>query len=86
MQGGRGEATLAGVSVAQATQGRWEEAVQAAVEGLEMVSSSFTLFTVLRGRKRVSLTPLSTPRAEPFPPDHAGELCRPCEVLHPSAW
>jgi hypothetical protein len=37
MQGGRGEATLAGVSVAQATQGRWEEAVQAAVEGLEMV-------------------------------------------------
>ncbi|KAL8290253.1 hypothetical protein RQP46_003192 [Phenoliferia psychrophenolica] len=36
MQGGRGETTLAGVSVAQALMGRWEESVQASEEALEM--------------------------------------------------
>lgn len=49
MQGGRGEGTLAGVSVAQAMQGRWEEAVQAAVEGLELVRS---IVRHARGRSR----------------------------------
>ncbi|GJN89451.1 hypothetical protein Rhopal_002437-T1 [Rhodotorula paludigena] len=36
MQGGRGEGVLAGVSVAQALQGRWEEARDATNEALEM--------------------------------------------------
>lgn len=37
MQGGRGEATLAGITVAQALLGRWEESLQATTEALEMV-------------------------------------------------
>ncbi|KAK4700357.1 coatomer subunit epsilon, partial [Phenoliferia sp. Uapishka_3] len=36
MQGGRGEATLAGVSVSQALLGRWEESNQATEEALEV--------------------------------------------------
>lgn len=38
MQGGRGEGVLAGVAVAQAALGRWEEARDATNEALEMVS------------------------------------------------
>ncbi|GAA6061871.1 hypothetical protein JCM10212_000512 [Sporobolomyces blumeae] len=36
MQGGRGEATLAGVGVSQACLGRWQEADEAVKEALEM--------------------------------------------------
>ncbi|GAA5944114.1 uncharacterized protein JCM15063_005319 [Sporobolomyces koalae] len=36
MQGGRGEGVLAGVTVAQSTLGRWEEALEAVREALEM--------------------------------------------------
>lgn len=39
MQGGRGEGVLAGVTVAQSALGRWEEALEAVREALEMVSS-----------------------------------------------
>lgn len=37
MQGGRNEAALGGVAVAQATLGRWEESVGAIGEALELV-------------------------------------------------
>lgn len=65
MQGGRGEATLAGVSVAQATQGRWEEAVQAAVEGLEMVSLWFGFSAFLARKSLTDLQPCRTPPTQP---------------------
>ncbi|SCZ98282.1 BZ3500_MvSof-1268-A1-R1_Chr7-1g09082 [Microbotryum saponariae] len=43
LHGGRGESTLAGVAVSQACLGRWDEAVQAILEGLEMNPSHPTL-------------------------------------------
>lgn len=45
MQGGRGEAVLGGVSVAQALLGRWEEARDATNEALEMVRRASSLLS-----------------------------------------
>ena len=38
MQGGRAESTLAGLAVAEATLGRWDEASAAVAQALELVS------------------------------------------------
>lgn len=38
MQGGRAEATLAGLAVAEASLGRWDEASAAVAQALELVS------------------------------------------------
>ena len=51
MQGGRGETTLAGVSVAQALQGRWEESIQATEEALEMVRPFLPGFVCFKMRE-----------------------------------
>jgi hypothetical protein len=45
MQGGRGEGTLAGISVSQALLGRWDESSQAVDEALEMVCPQYRMFT-----------------------------------------
>lgn len=47
MQGGRGETTLAGLAVAEASLGRWDEAVAAVTQALELVSVMATVANFL---------------------------------------
>ncbi|ORY74522.1 coatomer epsilon subunit-domain-containing protein [Leucosporidium creatinivorum] len=82
MQGGRGEATLAGVSVAQAAQGRWEEAVQAAVEGLEMNPNHPTTLANFVALARY-YTPQSGAETEPLTAEGAFAKLQQTEPLHP---
>ncbi|SCV71043.1 BQ2448_3805 [Microbotryum intermedium] len=52
LQGGRGEGTLAGVAVSQASLGRYDEAVQATLEALEMNANEPTCLANFIGLAR----------------------------------